>query len=109
MTLLLSSEWCGVGERRLSCPARSASHQGSPVRDERASKVLSDPAPTDKKAVSTNHSKHHPDPHVEHHLGVSAVSLACQVGGKLFLGILGITYRNTINQIYHWCEVLPNF
>jgi hypothetical protein len=81
---------------------------GSPVRDERAPGLLSIPAPADEEAVCVNNSNRHPNPHIIHHLGISVVPLACQVGGKPLLGILGLVSRNSINQIYHRCKVLPH-
>ncbi len=64
--------------------------KGSPVRDERAPGLLSIPAPTDEEAVCANNSNRHLNPHIIHHLGISAVPLACQVGGKPLLGIPGL-------------------
>ncbi len=83
--------------------------KGSPVRDERASGMLSVPAPADEKTVCTNNSNRHPNPHIIHNLGVSAIPLTCQVGGKSLLGISGFASRNTINRIHHWHEVLLQF
>jgi hypothetical protein len=80
--------------------------KGSPVRDERAAGLLSIPAPTDEEAVCANNSNRHPNPHIIHHLRISAVPLACQVGDKPLLGIPGLASRNPINQIYHRCKVL---
>jgi hypothetical protein len=78
--------------------------KGSPVWDERAPGLLSIPAPADEEAVCANNSNQHPNPHIIHHLGISAVPLAYQVGGKPLLGIPGLTSRNSINQIYHGCK-----
>jgi hypothetical protein len=80
--------------------------KGSPVRDERAPGLLLIPASVDEEAVCANNSNHHLNPHIIHHLGISAVPLACQVGGKPPLGIPGLVSRNSINQIYHSCKVL---
>jgi hypothetical protein len=80
--------------------------KGSPVRDERVPGMLLIPAPTDKEAVCMNNSNQHPNPHIIHHLGISAVPLAFQVGDKPLLGIPGLASCNPINQIYHRCKVL---
>jgi hypothetical protein len=82
--------------------------KGSSARDERAPGLLSIPPPTDKEAVCANNSNRHPNPHMIHHLGISAVPLAYQVGGKPPLGIQGLPSRNSINRIYHRCKVLPH-
>jgi hypothetical protein len=82
--------------------------KGSPIRDERVPGLLSIPAPADEEAVCANNSNRHPNPHIIHHLGISAVPLACQVGGKPLLGILGLVSCNPVNQIYHRCKVLPH-
>jgi hypothetical protein len=79
---------------------------GSPFRDERAPGLLSIPTPADEEAVCANNSDRHPYPHIIHHLGISALSLACQVGGKPSLGIPGLASRNSVDQIYHRCKVL---
>ncbi len=84
--------------------------KGSPVRDERALGLLLISAPADEEAVCANNSNQHPNPHIIHHLGISTVPLACQVGGsgKPLLGISGLASRNPINRIYHRCKVLPH-
>ena len=48
----------------------------SPVRDERALGLPLIPAPADEAAVCANNSNQHPNPHIIHHLGISAVPLA---------------------------------
>ncbi len=80
--------------------------KGGLVRDERGPGLLSIPTPTDEEAVCANNSNRHPNPHIIHHLGISAVPLACQVGGKPLLGISGLVSCNPINQIYHRCKVI---
>jgi hypothetical protein len=82
--------------------------KGSIFRDERAPGLLSIPAPVDEEAVCTNNSNRHLNPHMIHHRRISVVPLACQVGGKPLLGILGLVSRNPINRIYHRCKVLPH-
>ncbi len=58
LMLSSNSEWCRGGEGRFGyvvLPVLPVT-KGSPVRDERAPRLLLVPAPTDKEAVGPNHS-----------------------------------------------------